>query len=122
MDQTYKNPAVRRRPPRLIVFEEYAARDGVNTTNGLKLIAVICMIGGIAGAIQGIDAKNIEFALSSFLTGLLSCALLFAVTLVIENLVAIRKNTAHLAGLRATIVAQAEQQESPINSVDTTGL
>lgn len=90
------------------VFYEHPAPDGTGHISVLKMIGVLCMLGGLLLAAFFIANANIERAIVVVLFAMTNCALLFVIAIMAENLVAIRKNTAHLAGIRSNTAQQLE--------------
>ena len=126
MDNTMNNPPMRRRPIRSVIYEEYSAPNGDATVGVLKLVGILCLIAGILLAVIMI-VKSMDAALKPiydsllmiagvfFLEGVTLCALFFAIALIVENLVAIRQNTAHLAGIRGNEDIQTQMMQQDLS-------
>jgi hypothetical protein len=96
-------------------FYEYEAPNGDAVSGLLKAtgIAILCGAFLLAYSILAVstqEARNYAIMLAGFFAaqGVVICALFIGFGIVIENLVAIRKNTQHLAGIRENAVAQTQ--------------
>lgn len=125
--QNFDQPARPRFRPRQEQFTEYSAPDGTIATGVLKLIGVLTLVGYGLLAFYLMDnmAKLppstpheitntvTVVAVAAFIQGVSVCCLFFVIATMGENLTAIRKNTQHLAGIRAELVTQ--NAEKPAN-------
>jgi hypothetical protein len=103
-------------------FTEHSASDGKSASDGLKLIGVLALVvctaaaallvySNFIGTVSG-TAKNenlLVIAALLFGQGLMTFSLFYGLGVLIENTVAIRKNTQHLAGIRANTFNRQEQ-------------
>lgn len=115
MQNIQNQPHISRPRPRSqqVAFTEYSASDGRNSIAALRFVGVVCVLGSAAVAVLAIGAESLAVAIYCILSGILSSSLLFAVSEILENLVAIRKNTAHLAGIRSNTAKELSMQERP---------
>ncbi len=104
-------------------FQENPAPDGLHSVGVLKVVGILCLIGSIVICLaiiaQLLDSKSTAYSgpatilvFSVFLTGLTACALFFVVAVICENLVAIRKNTAHLAGIHSNTIKEPQRENA----------
>lgn len=94
-------------------FHEYTAPEGASASGGLKLIGIVALLGGMivsATTFFGSGKDALPFAgylAAMFLgQGVMIFSLFFGLGVMLENVVAIRKNTQHLAGIRANTVSE----------------
>jgi hypothetical protein len=96
-------------------FFEHLASDGTSAIGALKTIGVLALIVGLGlAAFTHFDNIGKDVPYSSFLVGVLAFqgiavfGLFFGLGVLIENVVAMRKNTQHLAGIRANTIQQQQ--------------
>lgn len=114
MQEVQRRPRMR---PNITAFEEYAASDGAGVIGILRFFAALSLIGGLLAIVLAVlaiisgssSAKDFFFFAFAFAIMVWTQAgLLFTLATVVENLVAIRKNVQHLAGIRANTIRQQD--------------
>jgi hypothetical protein len=112
-------PEYVRQPLQKQEFFEHSASDGTSAIGALKTIGVLALIVGLGLAtFTHFDNLGKDVPYSNFLVGIMAFqgiavfGLFFGLGVLIENVVAMRKNTEHLAGIRAN-TTQAQQANWP---------
>jgi hypothetical protein len=119
MSQAIPSRPERPRPrPQQVAFTEHAAPDGKTTTDVLKFAGALSLFGGIVlAAILASASSDTDnpfapvatvMAIAAFMQGVTFCALFSVIAIIAENLVAIRKNSAHLAGIRSNTAKELQ--------------